>query len=358
MVLTTGRRGACAALLCLPLLASGAPPPPAGPDLDWAVGDFTLTDQDGRQVHAADLAGKVWVASFIFTRCGGPCPHVTATMAELQKAFADRPDVRLVTFTVDPEYDTPEVLKKYPGRLGFEADPARWLFLTGPPAEIDRLLGDRFHIGAEKNAGAEPGQAVTHDTHLEVVDRRGVVRAIYPGFAPAEDDASRRDFEKDQVALRRKVGELLREGTPAAFFPPLNAALNAAAGVLLLLGYAAIRGRLMRLHMGLMLAALAVSAVFLASYLYYHLAVMHGRPTYFREQWPDAPGWVGTVYLIVLASHTLLAAVTAPLALVTALFGLLGRLRRHLWLGRVTLPIWLYVSATGVVVYWMLYRLY
>ena len=355
----TGRRAAWAAgLLCLLCLASCARPPSAdGPgDLALPVGDFTLTDQDGREVRAADLAGKVWVASFIFTRCGGPCPRVTATMATLQDAFADRPDVRLATFTVDPEYDAPEVLKNYAGRFGAES--GRWLFLTGPPVEVNRVLRDGFHVGAEKVPGAAPAEAVTHDTHLAVVDRRGRIRAYFPGLADAEDGDSLREFQQQQAALRGKVAELLREGTPAELFPPLNASLNAAAGVLVLLGYAAIRGRLMRLHMLLMLAALAVSAVFLASYLYYHLAVMHGRPTYFHDQWPEAPPWVGIVYLAVLGSHTLLAVVTAPLALVTAYFGLRGRLARHVWLGRVTLPIWVYVSATGVVVYWMLYRLY
>jgi len=81
MLCTTGRRAAWAAgLLCLLGLASCAPPPAGSADLAYPVGDFTLTDQDGREVHAADLAGKVWVASFIFTRCGGPCPRVTATM--------------------------------------------------------------------------------------------------------------------------------------------------------------------------------------------------------------------------------------------------------------------------------------
>jgi len=359
MLCTTGRRAAWAAgLLCLLGLASCAPPPAGSADLAYPVGDFTLTDQDGREVHAADLAGKVWVASFIFTRCGGPCPRVTATMAELQGDFAGRPDVRLVTFTVDPEYDTPEVLNRYASRPEFAADPDRWSFLTGPPAEINRLLRDGFHVGAEKVPGAPPAEAVTHDTHLAVVDRRGMVRAYYPGLADPEDERSMRDFRREQESLRRKVGELLREGTPAEFFPPLNAALNAAAGVLLLLGYAAIRGRLMRLHMLLMLAALAVSAVFLASYLYYHLAVMHARPTYFHDQWPDAPPWVGMLYLAVLGSHTVLAAVTAPLALVTAYLGLCGRLARPVWIGRITLPTWLYVSVTGVAGYWMLYRLY
>jgi uncharacterized membrane protein YozB (DUF420 family) len=141
-------------------------------------------------------------------------------------------------------------------------------------------------------------------------------------------------------------------------FPGFNASLNAASGVLILAGYAAIRARLVRLHMTCMLTALVVSALFLTSYLYYHIVIKEGKPTEFAEQAPSAPDWVRRVYLGVLLTHTVLAAVTAPLALYTAYQGLRGRLRRHVRVARWTLPIWLYVSVTGVVVYWMLYRLY
>jgi uncharacterized membrane protein YozB (DUF420 family) len=135
--------------------------------------------------------------------------------------------------------------------------------------------------------------------------------------------------------------------------PALNAVLNATSGLLLVLGYAAIRRRRVALHKVCMLAALVVSALFLCSYLYYHFAVKGGEPT--RFQGPDA---ARAVYLAVLLSHTVLAVVAAPLALITAWLGLSDRLKRHTRLARWTLPIWLYVSVTGVVVYWMLYRLY
>jgi uncharacterized membrane protein YozB (DUF420 family) len=141
-------------------------------------------------------------------------------------------------------------------------------------------------------------------------------------------------------------------------FPGFNASLNAVSGVLLLAGYAAIRRKQVRLHMTCMLSALAVSALFLGSYLYYHVIIKEGKPTYFEDQAPSAPVWVRKVYLAVLGTHTVLAACTAPLALYTAYQGLRGRLRRHVRVARWTLPIWLYVSVTGVVVYWMLYRLY
>jgi uncharacterized membrane protein YozB (DUF420 family) len=136
-------------------------------------------------------------------------------------------------------------------------------------------------------------------------------------------------------------------------WPSFNAALNATCAVLLLAGYGAVRKGRIALHKTCMLAALAVSAVFLASYLYYHIAIRGGQPTYFT-----GPPAIRVIYLTILLSHTVLAAVVAPLALYTAWRGLTGKIDQHVRVARWTLPIWLYVSITGVVVYWMLYHLY
>jgi len=135
--------------------------------------------------------------------------------------------------------------------------------------------------------------------------------------------------------------------------PSLNALLNGVCALLLVGGYTAIRRRAINVHKAFMLTALAVSIAFLASYLYYHFAVKGGQPTPF-----SAEGSPRAVYFTVLISHTILAAAVAPMALITAYLGLRGRLAKHVRLARWTLPIWLYVSVTGVVVYWMLYRLY
>jgi uncharacterized membrane protein YozB (DUF420 family) len=135
--------------------------------------------------------------------------------------------------------------------------------------------------------------------------------------------------------------------------PTVNAALNGTSALLLMTGYAAIRQGNIRVHKTCMLTALAVSAVFLASYLYYHLIVRQGEPTRFTGQ-----GGARLVYFAVLLSHTVLAAVTAPLAIITASLALRGRIERHRRIARWTLPIWMYVSVTGVVVYLMLYHLY
>jgi len=135
--------------------------------------------------------------------------------------------------------------------------------------------------------------------------------------------------------------------------PSVNAALNGTSALLLMAGYAGVRQRRIGIHKACMLTALAVSTAFLASYLYYHLGVRHGQPTRFTGE-----GGVRLIYFAILGSHTILAAVTAPLAIVTAYLGLRNRIDKHRRIARWTLPIWLYVSITGVVVYWMLYRLY
>ena len=351
-------RVALAGLLCL--ACASCRPGPADDDLG-PVGDFSLTERGGGTVTRDDLLGKVWVASFVFTRCNGPCPQVTATMAQLQADFAGLPDVRLVTFTVDPAHDDPRELADYARRYG--ADPQRWLFLTGPQDRIYELVNKQFHVLAKPNEGEDrkPGAEVMHDPRLVVVNRRGHIRGYYQGVRDTRLPDPEADYEANVRRLKAKVNELVHEDDPwyqVHDFPRFNATLNAVSACLLLLGYAAIRGRLVRLHVACMLSATAVSAAFLVSYLYYHLAVRHGQPTRFSEQAVGAPPWAASLYHGVLLSHTLLAVVAAPLALYTVFLGLSGRLKRHVRVARWALPVWLYVSVTGVAVYWMLYRLY
>jgi putative membrane protein len=133
--------------------------------------------------------------------------------------------------------------------------------------------------------------------------------------------------------------------------PLLNACLNGASGILLLAGLAAIKARRRVVHERLMVSALVVSTAFLASYLYYHLAVVPevGVTRFHRT------GWVKTAYYLMLASHVVLAAAVVPLALRTAFLARHGRFDDHKRWARVTFPIWLYVSVTGVLVYLALY---
>jgi len=131
--------------------------------------------------------------------------------------------------------------------------------------------------------------------------------------------------------------------------PVVNASLNATAAVLLVWGYVLIRRHSIAAHRKVMLAAFATSSVFLVCYLVYHFNV--GSVRFPRT------GVVRMVYLSILTTHTVLAATVPPLAIVTLNRGLRGRFDRHRKIARWTLPVWLYVSVTGVVVYWMLYQM-
>lgn len=130
--------------------------------------------------------------------------------------------------------------------------------------------------------------------------------------------------------------------------PALNAGLNAVTAALLITGWRLIRRGRRTAHRTVMIAALLTSAAFLTSYLVYHA---HAGSVRFPGQ-----GWIRPVYFAILLTHTVLAAVNVPLVLITAVRALRGRFDRHRAIARWTLPVWLYVSVTGVVIYWLLYR--
>ena len=144
------------------------------------VPDFTLTNQIGRAVTLADLRGKVWVGDIVFTRCAGPCPQMTKQMAELQAALPATAPIAFVTLTTDPDFDTPEVLKKYGDK--HNADPARWQFLTGDKSEIAKLAVDGLKLTAIEKSPEErtdPADLFIHSTIFVVVDKRGQLRGIF-----------------------------------------------------------------------------------------------------------------------------------------------------------------------------------
>jgi cytochrome oxidase Cu insertion factor (SCO1/SenC/PrrC family) len=164
-----------------------------------AVPEFVLTERSRAPVTRADLAGKVWIAGFVFTRCHGPCPLVTGVMARLRSELPT--DVQLVTITVDPEHDTPEVLTEYARR---NAVPEQgWWFLTGAKEPLYRLVREGFRIGVEEDADATklPGERITHSTRLAVVDRAGMIR----GYFEATDPASIATLSRMVAALRREA---------------------------------------------------------------------------------------------------------------------------------------------------------
>ena len=137
------------------------------------------------------------------------------------------------------------------------------------------------------------------------------------------------------------------------YFPVINASLNGLSGLLLLIGYALVKGRRYAAHAVVMISALFTSAAFLACYLTYH--AIRVREHIVVTKFPEGP--VRPFYLAILASHTTLAAVIVPMILVTVSFAALRKWTSHQKLARWTFPLWLYVSVTGVVIYFMLYHL-
>jgi protein SCO1 len=138
------------------------------------VPPFQLTNQNGQPFGTANLADKIWIADFIYSTCPGPCPMISSRMSEMQKPL-EKTDVHLVSFTVDPERDTPQRLREYAGRL--HAQPDRWDFLTGPKSTIYDLSVRGFKLAASEH-GVDQGQPL-HSTRLILVDRQGIIRGYY-----------------------------------------------------------------------------------------------------------------------------------------------------------------------------------
>lgn len=140
------------------------------------VPEFTLTAQDGQPFQSGALAGKIWVADFIYTTCPGPCPRMTSQMHDVQDAIAKMPDVKLVSFTVDPATDTPPVLARYAKVHGASA--AHWYFLTGPVDTLQKLDRDAFKLGNVDGT-------LQHSTRFVLVDRQGHIRGYYETSEPS-----------------------------------------------------------------------------------------------------------------------------------------------------------------------------
>jgi cytochrome oxidase Cu insertion factor (SCO1/SenC/PrrC family) len=143
------------------------------------VPSFQLTNQNGQPFGSAQLAGKIWIADFVYTTCPGPCPMISSRMSELQKPL-EKTDVHLVSFSVDPEKDTPEVLRGYAEKL--QAEPERWDFLTGPKSAIYQLSHDGFKLAVSD--GSDVQGIPVHSTRMVLVDRHGQIRGYYNATEP------------------------------------------------------------------------------------------------------------------------------------------------------------------------------
>jgi protein SCO1/2 len=148
------------------------------------VPDFTLTNRDGSTVRLADLAGAPWIADFVFTRCVSSCPLLGERLARFDRSLPPGPSIRLVSFSVDPAYDTPPVLERYARSLSASR---RWLFLTGDAEQIQRLSRQGFRLALEPGGGGDRGraaEAILHSTRFALVDAGGAIRGSYQALDP------------------------------------------------------------------------------------------------------------------------------------------------------------------------------
>ncbi|MBI5760341.1 MAG: DUF420 domain-containing protein [Planctomycetales bacterium] len=371
-----------------PTLADDPPPmwDPAGID------DFEFIERSGKTIRKQDLLGRPWLACFVFTRCAGPCPRVTEQMKKLQDQLQET-NIQLVTFGVDPEYDTLEVLQKYANFWRADAD--RWWFITGDKVPMYRLIQKSFRLPVEETTGEDrkPGFEIIHSTNIMYVDAEGRVRAKFnatkdedmaklrrialdkdplpPVGVPAETSPTSPDsgpvmkFDPVSGSFRFEAGAATADAVIAdpparqlpdwvLLLPKVNASLNGLATLLLIGGFVCIKSRLVTAHKASMLAAFTTSVVFLACYLSYHFALRHFTGESSKRF--EAVGVVRTIYLVILFTHVVLAAIVPVLAANTIYRGLTGQWDRHKRIARITFPIWLYVSVTGVIIYLMLYH--
>ena len=174
------------------------PAPPLG--VFGAVPEFRFVDERGAPFSNATMAGHVAVVDFVFTHCTSSCPRLTKRMGELQSRLArDGSDARLVSFSVDPENDTPPVLAAYAAKAG--ADLGRWTFVTGPADDVTKVVVQGFKMSAAKVAKGAADYDVVHGDWFVLVDRQGRIRGYYAtddpdGMTRVGDDAERLDRGK------------------------------------------------------------------------------------------------------------------------------------------------------------------
>lgn len=183
--------------LMRPFLRFEPPPPPVIGQLPA----FRLTDSLGQPFGSAELEGQVYVVDFIFTRCASICPLLTAAMSRLDRRYVDEgiEGIRLLSVTVDPDYDTPEVLRDYGD--AHRIDPARWTLLTGPESEIRELVTGGFKTAiGEPRASGDNLIDIAHSGKFVLVDGRGGIRGYYDTDESGLDEI----FHRSQHVLREQ----------------------------------------------------------------------------------------------------------------------------------------------------------
>lgn len=146
---------------------------------------FEMIDTNGSSFGSENLKGKIWVADFIFTTCAGPCPIMSTEMSGIHKAFIDDKNIQTVTYTVNPDYDTPEVLAQYAKR--YNADTEQWHFLNAPYEDIQSIITNGFKMG-------DMEEIVFHSTRFALVDRNMNIRGYYTGTDSVDVEKLKRDI--------------------------------------------------------------------------------------------------------------------------------------------------------------------
>lgn len=168
------------------------------------IPDFQLINQEGKTFSQKNLQGKVYVADFFFTRCGNPtfCPRMSGELQRVQEKFVNKPQVQIVSFTVDPTNDTPEVLNKY--AQNYQAKPDKWNFLTGAKKTIYDLAYHGFKINAveDQEAGKITPDFI-HASKFILVDEEGRIRGYYDGTS--REDVDRLMVEIEILLYERKI---------------------------------------------------------------------------------------------------------------------------------------------------------
>ena len=152
-----------------------------------AIPEFYFTDSQDKIISRADLDGKVWVADFIFTTCTMACPVLTGNMNLVHKEFQNNDNVRIVSISVYPEYDTPEVLKKYASQ--YDANTNRWHFLTGPEENVQDVIKNGFKMGDYEDI-------IFHSEKFALVDQKGRLRGYYSGMQTEDVARLKKDMKK------------------------------------------------------------------------------------------------------------------------------------------------------------------
>lgn len=188
--------GLVGAALFYQLRKKQVPPPPP---ILGQVSAPTFTDENGTSFSISQLDGRIWVADFIFTRCGTQCPIMTMNMQKLQEWLIENEqgNVKLVSITVDPESDTPEVLERY--ARAFKAQKGRWHFLTGDRQTIYDYIIKQFKLGAEENEGQAVADMFVHSDKFVLVDRDRNIRGYYSG----QDTTALEQLRDDIISISR-----------------------------------------------------------------------------------------------------------------------------------------------------------